>query len=156
MNEMTVPSSPNSKLALYQKPDDDCPICLETFAGRKVMVLEKCKHMFHKACLEPWLSENSTCPSCKTFLATREVQVFLYSVSDRAINQARALSSSLSATTRVTGDSHTDSQSSDRQNWEDRAFASAWLEAGSSRASASFAAILGRGTSGSSPDNSKT
>ncbi|KAI8874480.1 hypothetical protein GQ42DRAFT_112886, partial [Ramicandelaber brevisporus] len=44
-----------------------CSICLEQFAiGDMVRVLN-CRHVFHTACIDPWLSTASAlCPLCKT------------------------------------------------------------------------------------------
>ncbi|WP_448215439.1 RING finger domain-containing protein [Endozoicomonas sp. 2B-B] len=116
MNGIKPPSSPDSQSALYQKPSDNCPVCLDTFAGREVMVLKQCKHMFHKDCLEPWLSKNSTCPSCRTFLVSREVELLrALRPSDQSRALALAMLSRRSASTRENGNSSTDRQSLDRQ-----------------------------------------
>ncbi|WP_448216697.1 RING finger domain-containing protein [Endozoicomonas sp. 2B-B] len=69
----TPPSTP-SPSAPYQEPTDNCPVCLESFDGREVRVLEDCHHMFHKDCVARWLSANSICPLCRTSLRGREVQ----------------------------------------------------------------------------------
>ncbi|WP_422442036.1 MULTISPECIES: RING finger protein [unclassified Endozoicomonas] len=75
MNGITPPGSPNNQ-APYQKETDNCPVCLTPFAGRAVTVLEPCSHMFHEDCLETWLSQNTTCPYCRTIVREREVQPF--------------------------------------------------------------------------------
>ncbi|WP_422473466.1 RING-H2 finger protein [Endozoicomonas sp. ALB032] len=111
MNGIKPPSSPDSQSALYQKPSDNCPVCLETFAGREVMVLKQCKHMFHKDCLEPWLSKNSTCPSCRISLVSREVELLrALRPSDQSRALALAMLSRRSASTRENGNSSTDRQ----------------------------------------------
>ncbi|WP_422133386.1 RING finger domain-containing protein [Endozoicomonas sp. ALD040] len=77
MNGTTPPGTPPgtpSPSAPYQKPTDNCPVCLESFAGREVRVLEDCRHMFHEDCLARWLSDNNICPMCRTSLRGREVQ----------------------------------------------------------------------------------
>ncbi|WP_410493858.1 RING-H2 finger protein [Endozoicomonas sp. 8E] len=123
MNGIKPPSSPDSQSALYQKPTDNCPVCLETFAGKKVMVLKQCKHMFHKDCLEPWLSKNSTCPSCRTFLVTRDLELW-QGMGAGYHAQALAFLSRPSASTRENGNSSTDRQRLDRQA---RAIASSYM-----------------------------
>ncbi|MEK7070944.1 MAG: RING finger domain-containing protein [Patescibacteria group bacterium] len=48
-----------------------CPICLEEGAsypgGGGEFVELKCpsKHSFHRACVEPWMKNNSNCPYCR-------------------------------------------------------------------------------------------
>tara|TARA_A100001015_G_scaffold224568_1_gene253240 strand:- start:3972 stop:4382 length:411 start_codon:yes stop_codon:yes gene_type:complete len=44
---------------------DSCSICLEKYkVNDKVMNL-KCRHSFHKDCLNKWLKNNNTCPQCR-------------------------------------------------------------------------------------------
>mmetsp|Transcript_53212 Transcript_53212/g.173065 ORF Transcript_53212/g.173065 Transcript_53212/m.173065 type:complete len:192 (-) Transcript_53212:11-586(-) len=43
-----------------------CAVCLEPFiAGERLPQLPACGHMFHKACLGPWLARRGSCPSCR-------------------------------------------------------------------------------------------
>nr|CAD1838011.1 unnamed protein product [Ananas comosus var. bracteatus] len=47
---------------------ESCAICLEDFAaGEELRVLPRCKHAFHKDCIDPWLlaQSKSTCPLCR-------------------------------------------------------------------------------------------
>ncbi|KAK8685752.1 hypothetical protein V6N13_124787 [Hibiscus sabdariffa] len=46
---------------------ESCAICLEEYVkGEKVRVLPRCKHMFHKDCIEEWLEVPSLhCPICR-------------------------------------------------------------------------------------------
>ncbi|KAI3750825.1 hypothetical protein L2E82_21678 [Cichorium intybus] len=50
--------------------DDTCSICLVEFKDMDaVSQLSKCRHVFHKCCLERWLSrDNFTCPLCRSNL----------------------------------------------------------------------------------------
>lgn len=45
-----------------------CSICLDDFSpGEELILLPKCRHGFHKDCLQPWLTERQACcPLCKT------------------------------------------------------------------------------------------
>lgn len=50
----------------------DCTICLGEFAdGEKVRVLPECSHGFHVGCIDTWLSEHSSCPTCRHSLLDR-------------------------------------------------------------------------------------
>ncbi|OWB70357.1 hypothetical protein B5S31_g34 [[Candida] boidinii] len=48
-------------------PGDTCPICLMAYEDDQfVRELLKCKHEFHKECIDEWLSEGqNTCPMCR-------------------------------------------------------------------------------------------
>lgn len=49
--------------------DSQCPICLSDFQdGDKVRVLPLCNHGFHKKCVDAWLSDHSSCPTCRAEL----------------------------------------------------------------------------------------
>ena len=51
--------------------NDNCSICLENLYSEENLesnndIIElKCKHMFHKKCLDPWVNEHKKCPLCK-------------------------------------------------------------------------------------------
>lgn len=47
-----------------------CPICLDLFADGEVVSALDCdrNHSFHPSCISRWLSKQSTCPVCRTFL----------------------------------------------------------------------------------------
>ena len=43
-----------------------CSICLEDYSDiDKKISKTKCKHIFHKKCLNNWIKENNTCPECR-------------------------------------------------------------------------------------------
>nr|AAI66595.1 LOC652955 protein [Rattus norvegicus] len=47
-------------------PDfDHCAVCIESYKQNDVVRVLPCKHVFHKSCVDPWLSEHCTCPMCK-------------------------------------------------------------------------------------------
>ncbi|XP_074866283.1 E3 ubiquitin-protein ligase RNF130 isoform X2 [Carettochelys insculpta] len=47
-------------------PDfDHCAVCIECYKQNDIVRILPCKHVFHKACVDPWLSEHCTCPMCK-------------------------------------------------------------------------------------------
>lgn len=44
--------------------EDDCSICMTPL--RDNVVLTKCGHKFHSACVTPWLNSHGTCPMCRS------------------------------------------------------------------------------------------
>lgn len=56
------------------KKDDDildksCLICMEEYKeGMFKRLLPKCKHFFHKKCIDKWLKKNASCPICRDIL----------------------------------------------------------------------------------------
>mmetsp|Transcript_42351 Transcript_42351/g.95313 ORF Transcript_42351/g.95313 Transcript_42351/m.95313 type:complete len:162 (-) Transcript_42351:14-499(-) len=50
----------------YSTVDAECAVCLTTFArGDRLVEVPLCRHVFHKACLEPWLEQRGSCPRCR-------------------------------------------------------------------------------------------
>ncbi|XP_042960433.1 E3 ubiquitin-protein ligase SDIR1-like [Carya illinoinensis] len=54
------------------KSDDQelgmCSICLEEFAssnGAEELLRMDCSHVYHRACILPWLQKSNTCPACR-------------------------------------------------------------------------------------------
>jgi hypothetical protein len=43
--------------------EDDCSICMTPL--RDNVVLTRCGHKFHSACVTPWLNSHDTCPLCR-------------------------------------------------------------------------------------------
>jgi len=52
--------------------DMECAICKENFRTGESATELKCRHSYHKECIEPWLNENSTCPVCRASLLESE------------------------------------------------------------------------------------
>ena len=48
------------------KPEDDCPICLDGFKCRQHCRKLQCSHVFHKKCVDRWLVKNVQCPVCRS------------------------------------------------------------------------------------------
>lgn len=46
--------------------DTECSICL--IADDEIFVKTKCNHVFHQKCVDLWLTENDTCPYCRTII----------------------------------------------------------------------------------------
>ncbi|KAJ6816899.1 RING-H2 finger protein ATL56-like [Iris pallida] len=52
----------------------ECALCLEAFRdGDKCRLLPACRHSFHAACVDSWLSKSSVCPLCRTICARQSV-----------------------------------------------------------------------------------
>ncbi|GAB2274751.1 hypothetical protein Dimus_009523 [Dionaea muscipula] len=46
---------------------DECAVCLSVLGGGELArILPNCKHIFHAECIDRWLSNQSTCPVCRT------------------------------------------------------------------------------------------
>ena len=49
--------------------DDECSICNEEITKKNYFEIPllkvSCGHIFHKSCIEKWVTKNSTCPLCR-------------------------------------------------------------------------------------------
>ncbi|KAM3290148.1 E3 ubiquitin-protein ligase RHA2B-like [Capsicum chacoense] len=53
-----------------------CAVCLSTFEDGEQVRKLKCKHIFHKDCLDTWLQQDSaTCPLCRNKVLPEEIVV---------------------------------------------------------------------------------
>ncbi|TNN21869.1 E3 ubiquitin-protein ligase RNF128 [Liparis tanakae] len=43
-----------------------CAVCIEGYAAGEAVTVLTCAHLFHRACVEPWLLRQRTCPMCKS------------------------------------------------------------------------------------------
>merc|ERR1711957_334298 len=44
---------------------DECAICLEEFSRGDEVAATACRHVYHRRCLEDWVSKDHTCPECR-------------------------------------------------------------------------------------------
>mmetsp|Transcript_22306 Transcript_22306/g.40050 ORF Transcript_22306/g.40050 Transcript_22306/m.40050 type:complete len:1087 (+) Transcript_22306:137-3397(+) len=65
-----------------------CPICLVEYQEGDDLRVLPCSHFMHRACLDAWLANNPSCPSCRYSLSEL--------VDDRPMMQLRTLRSRLS------------------------------------------------------------
>ncbi|TYJ97406.1 RING-H2 finger protein ATL39-like [Cucumis melo var. makuwa] len=55
----------------------DCSICLDEFTeGEICRMLPKCKHVFHRFCIDQWLPNERNCPVCRSPVYVRLVYSF--------------------------------------------------------------------------------
>ena len=57
------PPASTSAPAVEEDEEDECSICMNPL--RHNVVLTRCNHAFHSACVTPWLNSRGTCPMCR-------------------------------------------------------------------------------------------
>ena len=55
-------------LSSCEEQRDSCSICFEELQKRQRVRVLPCEHMFHIACIDPWLIRTANCPLCKRAL----------------------------------------------------------------------------------------
>ena len=58
----------NTVKILNEIDNEDCSICLEKLydeENNKEIISLDCNHLFHKECVDPWITRNRNCPLCK-------------------------------------------------------------------------------------------
>jgi len=56
----------DKKRFIQDNMEMECSICQEEFQeGSKDVMKIKCKHLFHKQCIDAWFTKHSTCPLCR-------------------------------------------------------------------------------------------
>ncbi|CAJ2648335.1 unnamed protein product [Trifolium pratense] len=56
----------------------DCVVCLSKIKEKEEIMVLKCKHVFHRDCLDKWFRfkyNNTTCPLCRISVATIKDQI---------------------------------------------------------------------------------
>lgn len=60
-------------LTLTAITESECAICQDTITiGQPVRMIRHCTHRFHQGCLDPWLQNHTTCPTCRYNLVDDE------------------------------------------------------------------------------------
>ncbi|KAM7532899.1 hypothetical protein Aperf_G00000128657 [Anoplocephala perfoliata] len=81
---------------------DQCAICIEIFKPHDLIRSLPCRHMYHRACIDPWLLKHRSCPLCKQNvliacgLSLTEEDMESCSASASEVNSAFSLSASSS------------------------------------------------------------
>jgi E3 ubiquitin-protein ligase RNF115/126 len=53
--------------------DHSCSVCKDEFRIEEEVLGLPCKHSFHEECINPWLKERNSCPTCRFELPTDDV-----------------------------------------------------------------------------------
>ena len=63
-------------ILLEEKDRDCCSICIEPYEVDQKIKILPCnrKHIFHKECIEKWLSHNKVCPTCRKEISKKLIQ----------------------------------------------------------------------------------
>lgn len=56
------PPEPAESLVL---PESRCPVCLDSIQVDDDVKTTSCNHIFHRRCVDQWLSNHNTCPECR-------------------------------------------------------------------------------------------
>ena len=58
-----------STVKIKEKRNQQCSICLDKFSCNEIVYfLGKCKHIYHKKCLDEWVKYKPECPACRDTL----------------------------------------------------------------------------------------
>lgn len=63
-------SDKRAKCAISRFHDVRCAVCMEPFDPQAKLVLLPCTHYFHCECVAGWVSDNNSCPCCKTTIVS--------------------------------------------------------------------------------------
>ncbi len=55
--------------------NNTCSICYQKLENIEDMIVTKCKHVFHKICLNIWFEKKSKCPLCRRFIYLNQKKV---------------------------------------------------------------------------------
>ena len=82
--------------------EDCCPICLLEYAEGDELRSLPCTHVFHKSCIDSWLLNSASCPSCRYSLDELTLLTTSPIPDNAAHNQSLSPASSLNITENAT------------------------------------------------------
>ncbi|XP_078431874.1 putative RING-H2 finger protein ATL12 [Wolffia australiana] len=94
LDKTTIESLPFFQFSFLKGPREglECSICLSGFEDAEILrLLPKCKHAFHKSCVDKWLQIHSCCPLCRCKVEAEDATLFKYSTSSRSLFHDRAV-----------------------------------------------------------------
>ena len=53
--------------------EHSCSVCKDEFEISQNVLLLPCKHIFHDECIQPWLKDRNSCPTCRHELPTDDL-----------------------------------------------------------------------------------
>jgi len=60
-------------LLLKRNNSIDCSVCKDDFVLKTALIKLPCNHYFHEDCLNPWLLQRNSCPTCRFELPTDDL-----------------------------------------------------------------------------------
>eukprot|EP00186_Timspurckia_oligopyrenoides_P001118 CAMPEP_0182445032 /NCGR_PEP_ID=MMETSP1172-20130603/3299_1 /TAXON_ID=708627 /ORGANISM="Timspurckia oligopyrenoides, Strain CCMP3278" /LENGTH=621 /DNA_ID=CAMNT_0024640727 /DNA_START=28 /DNA_END=1893 /DNA_ORIENTATION=- len=54
--------------------DKECAICLQRCASGQIMRKLRCEHEFHAECVDSWITNHDSCPTCRSFVRNLDEQ----------------------------------------------------------------------------------
>ncbi|XP_027179147.1 E3 ubiquitin-protein ligase RHA2B-like [Coffea eugenioides] len=74
--EEKIPARRYKKTRFIMDDSIECAVCLSLFEEGEFVRKLKCKHIFHKDCLDRWLQQDwATCPLCRTTVLPEEIMM---------------------------------------------------------------------------------
>ena len=68
-----------SQKSTFKEQELECPICLESLKQKNIHIT-KCKHVFHRKCINEWTSKRPYCPLCRKKLTRSNNKIYNASI----------------------------------------------------------------------------
>lgn len=70
LSDRSMVSSAKTVSMSITQQTKECIVCTESFSEGQTLLQLSCHHVYHEACLAPWLMHHNTCPYCRLELPT--------------------------------------------------------------------------------------